>query len=89
MMDDLGYGQFAINNDALGTDSFDPFFVKLVKDHQDYTPEEALEFSKIAIPTMNSLARKGVQFRKGDSQVFRQYFDTGASTVGLMDAVCS
>lgn len=62
MMDDLGYGQFAINNDTLATEDFDPYFVNLVKEQQDYTPQEALEFSKIAIPTMNRLAREGVRF---------------------------
>ena len=62
MMDDLGYGQFGINNDTLQTSDFDPYFVELVKAHQDYTPEKALEFSKIAIPTMNKLASDGVRF---------------------------
>lgn len=64
MMDDLGYGQFGINNDTLSTKSFDPYFVELVKQHQDYTPDRALEFSKRAIPTMNRLAREGVIFNQ-------------------------
>ena len=62
MMDDLGYGQFGINNDTLTTSSFDPFFVNLVQERQDYQPEEALTFSRQAIPTMNRLAREGVIF---------------------------
>ncbi len=62
MMDDLGYGHFALNNDTLTTASFDPYFVDLVANTQAYSPERALEFSKKAIPTMNRLAREGVYF---------------------------
>ena len=62
MMDDLGYGQFSIYDDSLTTSSFDPYFVDLVHAHQDYTPEEALAFSKRAIPTLNQLAHQGVRF---------------------------
>ena len=62
MMDDLGYGQFAIHNDTLSTASFDPFFMGLVKKNQGYNPEQALTFSRIAIPSMSALARNGVQF---------------------------
>lgn len=62
MMDDLGYGQWGVNNTTLNTDSFDPYFVQLVKERQDYTPEEALQLSKMAIPTMTSLAKDGVVF---------------------------
>jgi len=62
MMDDLGYGQWGVNNDSLSINSFDPYFVQLVNEKQDYTSEEALELSKIAIPTMSALAREGVVF---------------------------
>ena len=62
LMDDLGYGQFGLHNDTLSTSSFDPFFVQLVNDRQDYSPEKALELSKLAIPTMSKLALEGVQF---------------------------
>ena len=64
MMDDLGYGQLGIYNDTLSTSDFDPFFVHLVDSMQDYSPEEALEFSKKAIPTLNSLAKEGLIFTK-------------------------
>lgn len=62
MMDDLGYGQFAADNDNLQTNNFDPYFVSLVRDYQDYSPEMALEFSKKATPTLSMLAKKGVLF---------------------------
>lgn len=62
MMDDLGYGQWGVNNDHLTTNNFDPYFVQLVNERQDYTPEEALKLSKIAIPTMSALAKEGVVF---------------------------
>ena len=62
MMDDLGYGQLAINNDTLQTEDYDPYFVELVHEHQGYSLQQALEFSKTAIPTLNRLARNGVQF---------------------------
>lgn len=62
MMDDLGYGQFGVNNDTLAVRDFDPYFVSLVNERQDYSPEEALSLSQLAIPTMNQLAREGILF---------------------------
>ena len=64
MMDDLGYGQFGVHNENLQTADFDPYFVSLVKEYQGYDPAQALEFSKIAIPTINSLANEGVVFTR-------------------------
>lgn len=64
MMDDLGYGQFGVNNEHLDTSDFDPFFVKLVDSLQGYSHEQALEYSKQAIPTMTKLAKNGITFRK-------------------------
>jgi arylsulfatase A-like enzyme len=55
LMDDLGYGHFAPNNTDLAVDDFNPWFVRLVKENQDYSPEESLYFSKTAIPTMSRL----------------------------------
>jgi hypothetical protein len=62
MMDDLGYGHFGPNNAALTVDDFNPWFVRLVKEKQDYSPEQALAFSKSATPTLNRLAREGILF---------------------------
>ncbi len=62
MMDDLGYGHFGPNNTNLTVDEFNPWFVRLVKENQDYSPEQALAFSKIATPTLNSLAAEGILF---------------------------
>lgn len=62
MMDDLGYGHFAPNNQTLAVDDFNPWFVRLVRENQDYSPEQALAFSKSAIPTMSRLASEGVLF---------------------------
>ncbi len=62
LMDDLGYGQFAIHNDTLKTSDFDPYFVHLVDSLQHYSLEESLEFSKTAMPTVSKLAKGGVYF---------------------------
>ena len=56
MMDDLGFGQFGLHNDTLSIDDFDPYFVRRVNENQSYSPEQALAFSKLAMPTMNKLA---------------------------------
>ena len=62
MMDDLGYGHFGPNNIALTVEDFNPWFVRLVKENQDYSPEQALAFSKSATPTMSRLASEGILF---------------------------
>ena len=64
MMDDLGYGQFAPNNEKLTTGDFDPFFVEVVNATQGYDQQKALEFSKIAMPTISKLAEESVVFTK-------------------------
>ncbi len=64
MMDDLGYGQFAVHNGSLTVEAFDPYFKELVAERQDYTPEQALEFSKQAMPTLSRLASEGVVFTR-------------------------
>ena len=64
MMDDLGYGQFGLYNEALSTADFDPDFVKQVKEKENYDLDEALEFSRRAMPTMHSLAEEGILFKR-------------------------
>ena len=78
MMDDLGYGHFSANNDTLKSSNLDPYFVSLVNENkfepgvkprhhpldiiEKYSPEEAIEFSKKATPTLSILANRGVLF---------------------------
>ena len=62
LMDDLGYGQFGINNDTITTGNFDPYFVHLVDSMQGYSIDKSLEFSKTAIPELSTLAKEGVIF---------------------------
>ena len=62
LMDDLGYGQFGINNDTITTGDFDPYFVHLVDSLQGYSLDKSLEFSKTAIPELSTLAKEGVIF---------------------------
>lgn len=64
MMDDLGFGQCAFNNDDLTVEEFDPYFSQLVAERQGYPPEQALEFSREAMPTLSSLAKQGIVFRR-------------------------
>ena len=49
MMDDLGYGQCEFHNGTLRVEAFDSYFKELVARRQDYSPEQALEFSREAI----------------------------------------
>jgi uncharacterized sulfatase len=77
MMDDLGYGHFAPNNDTLKLSNLDPYFVSVVNANkyepgpprhkpleriEKYSPEESIEFSKKATPTLTMLARDGIIF---------------------------
>ncbi|MDF7823116.1 sulfatase-like hydrolase/transferase [Pontiellaceae bacterium B12227] len=64
MMDDLGYGHCQFNNDELTVEMFDPYFKELVAQKQDYTPEQALDFSKKAMPTLSRMAKDGVIFNR-------------------------
>jgi len=64
MMDDLGYGHLAIHNDSLVVEDFDPKYLEHVEEYGNYDPEEALQFSKIATPTMTKLAREGIIFTR-------------------------
>ncbi len=71
MADDLGYGQCGLYNDDLAVGDFDPFFTKLVAGYEEprqaYTPEEALEFSKRAMPSLRKLGEGGVVFTRAFS----------------------
>ncbi len=64
MLDDLGVGHCQFNNDDLTIEMFDPLFVKTVNQKMDYTPEQALELSKKAMPHLSSLAKDGMIFRR-------------------------
>ena len=64
MMDDLGYGHCEFHNGALTVEAFDPYFKELVAQRQDYSPEQALEFSRRAMPTLSRLANEGVVFTR-------------------------
>lgn len=64
MMDDLGYGQCQFHNDTLTVEAFDPFFMKLVEEKGSYDPEQALVYSKKAMPTLTRLANEGVVFSR-------------------------
>ena len=67
MVDDLGYGHCQWHNGNLTVDQFDPYFKEIVEQRRDYTPEEALECSKRAMPTLSRLAKNGVYFTRAYS----------------------
>lgn len=64
MMDDLGYGHCAFNNDELTVEMFDPYFKELVAQQQDYTPDQALDLSKRAMPNLSKMAKEGMIFSR-------------------------
>jgi uncharacterized sulfatase len=64
MMDDLGYGHCQFHNGTLTVEAFDPYFKELVAQRQDYSPEQALEFSRRAMPTLSKMASEGVMFSR-------------------------
>lgn len=68
VMDDFGIGHFAPHARNIETTHFDPALVEHVRNRKlEYTPEEALEFSRRAMPTMLELAKGGVVFRNAFS----------------------
>ncbi|MEO0794459.1 MAG: sulfatase-like hydrolase/transferase [Verrucomicrobiota bacterium] len=67
MVDDLGYGHCAFNNETLTVDEFDPYFVQIVAERDHYSPEQALEFSKRAMPTLSRLGDEGIIFTRAYS----------------------
>jgi uncharacterized sulfatase len=64
MLDDLGYGHCQFNNDELTVEMFDPYFKELAAQKQDYTPEQALELSRKAMPHLTTLAKGGIIFTR-------------------------
>ncbi len=64
MVDDLGYGHCQFHNDQLTVEQFEPYFKERVAQTQEYTPEQALDLSKRAMPTLTRLATSGVYFSR-------------------------
>ena len=63
VMDDFGIGHFAPLAQLERTGQFDPAFVDFLKRHDAaYTPQEALDFARRAMPVMLQLGRHGAVF---------------------------
>lgn len=63
LMDDFGIGHFAPHAETVETGAFDPAFVDfLERNAAGYTPAQALELSRRAMPTLSALAKQGVVF---------------------------
>jgi uncharacterized sulfatase len=62
MLDDFGYSQIAYNSEQISAEDYDPLFLKFTLDKGDYSPDKALEFSRMATPTLSRLADEGVKF---------------------------
>ena len=62
MLDDFGYSQIAYNSEQISSDDYDPLFLEFTLERGDYSPEEALEFSRRATPTLSRMAKEGVMF---------------------------
>lgn len=62
MLDDLGYSQVAWNSRRITADDYDPKFLDYTLERGDYQPDQALEFSRIATPTMTKMAMEGLNF---------------------------
>lgn len=63
MMDDFGIGQFAPHAQTIGTAQNDPALVAHVESKgAPYSPEEALEFARRAMPAVSGMARNGALF---------------------------
>lgn len=62
MLDDFGYSQIAYNSEQISADDYDPLFLKYTLENGDYSPDKALEFSRMATPTLSRLADEGVKF---------------------------
>lgn len=62
MLDDFGYSQIAYNSEQISSEDYDPLFLKYTLENGDYAPDKALEFSRIATPTLSRLAEEGVTF---------------------------
>jgi arylsulfatase len=62
MVDDFGYSQIAYNSEKITADDYDPLFLKFSLENGDYSPEQALEFSRRATPTLSRMANEGITF---------------------------
>jgi len=62
MLDDFGYSQIAYNSEQITSVDYDPLFLEYSLDHGDYSPEEALDFSRKATPTLSRMAKEGIMF---------------------------
>jgi len=62
MLDDFGYSQISYNSRNISEKDYDPLFLKFVLENNDYYPEQALEFSRQATPTLSRMAKEGVMF---------------------------
>jgi uncharacterized sulfatase len=62
MVDDFGYSQIAYNSEIISAEDYDPLFLKYTLEKGDYSPEQALEFSHLATPTLSRMAKEGVIF---------------------------
>jgi len=67
MLDDIGVGQCQFSNKEVTVEQMDPYFKELVAQKQDYTPEQALDYSKRAMPHLTRLANEGVHFTRAYS----------------------
>lgn len=62
MLDDFGYSQIAYNSERISANDYDPLFLEFTLERGDYSPDEALEFSRRATPTLSRMAEEGVMF---------------------------
>src|SRR6056297_3467936 len=62
MLDDFGYSQIAYNSEQISAEDYDPLFLEFTLERGDYSPDEALEFSRRATPTLSRMAEEGLMF---------------------------
>jgi uncharacterized sulfatase len=62
MLDDFGYSQIAYNSEQISKEDYDPLFLQYTLGKSDYSPEQALAFSRRATPTLSRMAKEGVIF---------------------------
>lgn len=62
MLDDFGYSQIAYNSQEISEKDYDPLFLEYTLENGDYSPVQALDFSRRATPTLSRMAKQGVIF---------------------------
>lgn len=62
MLDDFGYSQIGYNSEQISKEDYDPLFLQYTLENGDYSPEQALEFSRRATPTLSRMAKEGIIF---------------------------